>query len=512
MPRRELTPHTPGFLGLTSLDIILLSLLVIVLAAGTFPVRWRVLCNRGDSSPLCPEPETPTAVPPSPTPINMPAVTHTSMPTQTLTAGPILDTSSPTPMTATTSPTPTATPTSVATTVLGIENIKGEVKYEVITYTLTVKNEGPSTPATATLTSAFDPAEAVTSAGGTDCDSLSGGSVTCTVPSVKVSYSLVLTAYIDSDYWNIDSDSWGIVTNTVTITGTGEAINTNPNNSVEITVTIAPAFPEYARVVYAQSDRSTHHLGLVTSAGRVINGVLHLRAAAPAWSPDRTQIAFFGEEGISELGPTYQGGNGIWIIDLQTRRARQPVQVDHVKNITWSPDGTKLAFEVSQQDIIQEVRVVDTSGHEISRFPGQQPAWARDSTRLAIRNCTLGSGLCQVNFDGSNPQFLTRDGTDSYPAWSPDGQYLAFTSRRQDDDWEIYLLRLNDRHLRRLTHRPGSDVTPVFSRNGREIYLRTDAFGDWRITVRSLVTGEERAVKTGVGYSNDWGLARPAVY
>jgi TolB protein len=38
---------------------------------------------------------------------------------------------------------------------------------------------------------------------------------------------------------------------------------------------------------------------------------------------------------------------------------------------------------------------------------------------------------------------------DRYPAWSPDGQHLAFQSNR-DGNWEIYSLALETKQLTRL--------------------------------------------------------------
>jgi hypothetical protein len=74
------------------------------------------------------------------------------------------------------------------------------------------------------------------------------------------------------------------------------------------------------------------------------------------------------------------------------------------------------------------------------------------------------------------------------------------------------LFRLDNREVRPLISRLGSDVTPVFGPNGRELYLRTDAYGDWRITVMNLETRKEITVRKDVGPSDDWGLARPAVH
>jgi Tol biopolymer transport system component len=65
--------------------------------------------------------------------------------------------------------------------------------------------------------------------------------------------------------------------------------------------------------------------------------------------------------------------------------------------------------------------------------------------------------------------------------------------------------------LVRLTNRPGTDTTPVFSPDGRELYIRTDAFGGWQITAMAVDGSNERTIRTDIGQSDDWGLARPAV-
>lgn len=266
-------------------------------------------------------------------------------------------------------------------------------------------------------------------------------------------------------------------------------------------------------MVFVQSSGQDHDLGLVSSGGALLNAKLHPRAGAPAWSPDGAQVAFYGEPGISQLGGIYANGTGIWMVELESGAVQLIYPVDHVRNINWAPDGTKLAFEFGPEGVTHEVAVIDSrDGREFSRFPGEQPAWSPNSQELIIKACAPECGLWRVGFDGVGGRLVTTDSTDSYPAWSPDSKYLLFTSRRQIGDWEIYRLDLEQDELVRLTDRIGSDTTPVFSPDGLEIYLRTDAFGSWQIRAMAVDGSNERVVKENVGPSDDWGLARPAVH
>jgi hypothetical protein len=269
--------------------------------------------------------------------------------------------------------------------------------------------------------------------------------------------------------------------------------------------------PRPALVVYVQSNFQSHDLNILTPDG--VSRPLQAHGAAPAFSPDGNRIAFYGEPGISLLGGAYSQGSGIWLIDRQGENPVLLHSIDQVKNLAWSPDQTKLAFEVAEPNGSAGIRVIDAAGGlEISRFPGGQPAWSPDSRYLAIKACLPECGLWQVNFDGSGATPLTTHGNDSFPTWS--GPYLVFASDREGN-WEIYRLRLADQTLLALTKRVATDITPAFSADGQEIYIRTDDQGGgtfWRITALSLDGQQERLVREGVGPSDDWGLARPTAY
>jgi dipeptidyl aminopeptidase/acylaminoacyl peptidase len=213
------------------------------------------------------------------------------------------------------------------------------------------------------------------------------------------------------------------------------------------------------------------------------------------------------------LGGIYAQGSGAWIFDIKSGTVQLLYPVEHIANMDWSPDGIKLAIEVGPPDVPHQIFVIDTrDGQEISRFPGEQPAWSPDSQELVIKSCAPECGLWKLGFDGSGGKLLTIDSTDSYPNWSLTGQYIAFTSRFRTGDWEIYRLNVADGKVEQLTNRPGTDTTPVFSPDSLEIYYRTDAIGDWQIRVMAVDGRTERALIDDVGPSEDWGLARPAVH
>lgn len=64
--------------------------------------------------------------------------------------------------------------------------------------------------------------------------------------------------------------------------------------------------------------------------------------------------------------------------------------------------------------------------------------------------------------------------TDLQPDWSPDGQWLVFTSNRDDASGELYRMRPTGGGLERLTNSPGFDIDPAWSPDGRWLAFISD--------------------------------------
>src|SRR5919201_914632 len=104
-----------------------------------------------------------------------------------------------------------------------------------------------------------------------------------------------------------------------------------------------------------------------------------------------------------------------------------------------------------------------------------QPAWSPDGQRIAFvrrRPETARPDLFVMNADGSAPDQLTTQGigsADRSPAWSPDGARIAFVSDRDGGFPELYLMNADGSGVRRITVNSFVDGNPTWSPDGLTI-------------------------------------------
>ena len=111
------------------------------------------------------------------------------------------------------------------------------------------------------------------------------------------------------------------------------------------------------------------------------------------------------------------------------------------------------------------------------------PRWSPDATRIAFtcyvpfRGVTSAQ-ICIYSTDSDRLiSFPRYRGTNSSPAWSPDGQQLAFMSS-QNGDPEIYVATRTGAHLHRLTFAAGVNTSPAFNpKTGKQMVFVSDRAG-----------------------------------
>ncbi len=242
----------------------------------------------------------------------------------------------------------------------------------------------------------------------------------------------------------------------------------------------------------------------------------------PAWSPDGTKLLFVGvSSDFAKNGTPF--AKDIWVLDM-TRGGAEPVDLtkragDDV-DPAWSPTGKLIAFtSYYREDNIPQLFLMNSEGFEqrriSERFGELYPTWTpnddylyytldynghqilsmRDRWSLYVDqkkfdvssdNGRLGNVLdaqlsqdgqmliyTQVSSEGQNifsapvkdrgrtSTQLTDSGHDYAASWSPDAQWIVFTSER-DENAEIYIMDASGQNVTDLSNHPGLDKDPAW--------------------------------------------------
>jgi|HubBroStandDraft_1064217.scaffolds.fasta_scaffold16279_2 TolB protein len=144
-----------------------------------------------------------------------------------------------------------------------------------------------------------------------------------------------------------------------------------------------------------------------------------------------------------------------------------------------------------------------------SRFPLMSPAWSPDGQWLAYVSFETKHSAVYVQLvrSGERRQVSARAGVNGAPEWSPDGRKLALTLGGSGGNPDIYVLDLASQALTRITDDPAIDTEPEWTPDGRSLYFTSDRAGSPQIYLIGVQAGARpKRITFGGNYN-----ARPRV-
>lgn len=205
------------------------------------------------------------------------------------------------------------------------------------------------------------------------------------------------------------------------------------------------------------------------------------------------------------LSRARSGGQSFAVASADMRLAAHRV-ADYVYEKLTGDKGafsTRIAY-VTKSAQRYQLWVADADGENAqsaltSPEPIISPAWSPDGNQLAYVSFESRKPVVYVHNVGSGKRRLIANfkGSNSAPAWSPDGNTIAVTLSR-DGGSQLFLLNALGGEPRRLIQSGSIDTEPVFAPDGQSIYFVSDRGGSPQIyKVATTGQGIERVTFTG---------------
>ena len=225
------------------------------------------------------------------------------------------------------------------------------------------------------------------------------------------------------------------------------------------------------------------------------------RDGEASFSPDGRRIAFVSDRG---------GSLDIWVMNADGSDPRQ-LTTDAANDVSpsWGPEGGRIAFVSDREGDRTNIFVVAVESGEVSQVTMQEqglafPAWSPDGQWIVYSTAgaahPIDPGLTPLHLEiipaaGGAPRLLQGGvGKNWGAAWSPDGERIAFSWTRSgveltDVSW-LQVINRDGTGLRRLEAAVWGDYAPAWAPDGRRIAFTSTRNGIPQTYIWDLQTDE----------------------
>lgn len=238
--------------------------------------------------------------------------------------------------------------------------------------------------------------------------------------------------------------------------------------------------------------------------------------SAPTWTPDGRRLIY--ERRARGLAGAPPGPPRLWWVDLASGETVPVFQDSQLlgMNPRISPDGRWLSFNVPFSQEVQAYNLETGQSVFAPSQTGEVAAWSPDSRRLLLTDVQIQGEAFAINLFSADVYSHTvinlsaeLNVNDGFPAWSPDGAWIAFNRKlaRAPMGKQLWLARADGSEAKPLTQ--DADVNhgpPRWSPDARSLlfqrYILTSQ-GEPGIWLLNVQTGAQREIAR-VGSQPAW--------
>lgn len=182
---------------------------------------------------------------------------------------------------------------------------------------------------------------------------------------------------------------------------------------------------------------------------------------SPSFSPDGQVILFANRAG--------EGPTSLWTVEVTGRNPKLLYAgPGNIVAADWSPDGNTIAFAMAvDQPDTYEIFLMNADSSDVRQLTRGLPGiggsldWSPDGRFLLIYAGPPGDkDIFRVDVEAQTASQLTDGGNNASASYSPDGDWIAFNSLRNNDQADLFVMRADGTSMRQITDNPEPDWQP----------------------------------------------------